>query len=165
MKNRLWQGYQVERRLFSKQDFLMVLLMRLSFKYAAMKFGNGLIYRPMIPLTIRNNERHVPVVGILDSGSDFMLIPRDVAEYLNLELTGDEEAEAVGGKIQTKKSVVNLTVSDGKNNIHLPAFPVGVIIQGGLDEVIIGRIPFFSEFDITFRENSKRVELIRVQRR
>jgi len=33
-----------------------------------------------------------------------------------------------------------------------------------LKEVIVGRIPFFGEFDITFRENSKRIELVRTKR-
>jgi predicted aspartyl protease len=124
-----------------------------------------MIYRPIIPLTIRKDEKRITVAGILDSGSDFMLLPKDIAEYLNLELSGDEEAEAIGEKIETKRSVIGLTITDGKATVYLRDNQVGVLMQDGLKEVIIGRIPFFSEFDITFRENSKRVELVRTLRR
>ncbi len=139
--------------------------MRLSIKYTSVKVGEGYIDRPMIPLILRRDERHISILGILDSGSDFILIPKDIAEYLNLELHGNEEADAIGNKIEIKKSIVSLTVSDGKTNIYLQNIPVKVLMQDGLKEVIVGRIPFFSEFDITFRENSKRIELVRTKRR
>lgn len=139
--------------------------MRLSLKYTSVNVGEGIIDRPMIPIIIRKDEKHISTLGILDSGSDFMLIPKDIAEYLNLELHGIEEADAIGSKIETKKSMISLTVSDGKTNIYLQNIPVKVFMQDSFKETIIGRIPFFSEFDITFRENSKRMELIRTQRR
>lgn len=139
--------------------------MRLSIKYTSVRVGEGCIDRPMIPLIIRKGEKHIPLLGILDSGSDFMLIPKDIAEYLNLELHGSEEADAIGNKVETKKSMISLTVSDGKTNIYLQNIPVKILMQDGLKEVIVGRIPFFEEFDITFKENSKRIELIRAQRR
>ncbi|MEA3343717.1 MAG: hypothetical protein U9Q92_06125 [archaeon] len=139
--------------------------MKLSFRYTPARIGNHQIFRPMIPLILRKDDRHISTVGILDSGSDFILIPKDIAEYLNLELQGDEEAEAIGGTINTKKSSIGLTVSDGKNNIYLHNIPVEVLIQESLKEVIIGRIPFFTEFDILFRENSHRIELLRARRR
>jgi len=138
--------------------------LRLSIKYTSVKVGEGCIDRPMIPLIIRRDEKHIPLLGILDSGSDFMLVPKDIAEYLNLELHGSEEADAIGSKVETKKSTVSLTVSDGKTNVYLQNIPVRVLMQDGLKEVIVGRIPFFGEFDITFRENSKRIELVRTKR-
>ena len=138
--------------------------MKLSFRYTPARINDFLIFRPMIPLILRKDERHLSTIGLLDSGSDFILIPKEIAEYLELELSGNDEAEAIGGTIETKKSVISLTVSDGKNNIYLQNIPVEVLMQDGLKEVIIGRIPFFSEFDILFKENSKRIELLRTRR-
>lgn len=94
-----------------------------------------------------------------------MLIPKDIADVLELEISSKtEEAEGIGGIIKTARTTVNLSITDGKETIYLPSIPVEVLLEGELKEILIGRIPFFSEFDITFKENSKRIEMFRTKR-
>jgi len=134
----------------------------ISFPYVREKVKDTYVMRPKIPVTLSWNGKTITVVALLDSGSDFSSIPKDLAEALGLIISSKErEVVGVGGKIKTKSSQVNITIE----NIHLGRIPIEVTEDPQLDFPIIGRIPFFQIFDITFRENSNRIILNKIQRR
>jgi predicted aspartyl protease len=136
--------------------------MSVSFPYVREKVKDTYVMRPKIPITLSWNGKAITVVALLDSGSDFASIPKDLAEALGLIMSSKErEVVGVGGKVRTKASQVNMTVE----NIHLGRIPIEITEYLQLDFPIIGRIPFFQIFDITFRENSNRIILNKVQRR
>jgi predicted aspartyl protease len=139
-----------------------VILLSVSFPYAREKVGNNFIMRPKIPVTLSWDGKVITVVALLDSGSDFSSIPVSLAEALGLVISNKErEIVGIGGKIKTKTSQVNMSVED----IHLGRMPIEVTESPELDFPIIGRIPFFQIFDITFRENSNRIILNKILRR
>ena len=59
----------------------------LSFSY----FKQGYYLRPMIPIRLSFNGNILDTVGILDSGSDFSIIPKSIAEILHLPLGKKEK--------------------------------------------------------------------------
>lgn len=145
--------------------------MKLSFRYKSVKIKyestEVLVRRPIIPITIGHGEKNIDIEAFLDSGSDFILITKEIAEFLALDL-GKTTAEVgiCGERCRTVRSAINMKITDGNETVRLFNIPVEVIMEGGieLEEMLIGRIPFFYEFDITFKENSNKIELFRTKR-
>ena len=136
--------------------------MGLSFPYVKEPVKTGYIYRPKIPAKFRNKDNNLIVVGTLDSGSDVTLIPRSHAEFLELDLSGKTFpiGGVGGGKLECVKSPVTIEVG----GFLLLRKTVMVPLKGELYDVLFGRNPFFEEFDITFKENAKRVILNKIRR-
>ena len=146
--------------------------MKISFRYKDVRVSHNdvaaVIKRPIVPVTLSHGEKSIDIEAYLDSGSDFMLITREIAEFLGLSLGKSvDEAGICGEQCKTVQSRVNVKITDGKETVRLLDVPVEVIIEGGreLEEMLIGRIPFFSEFDVSFKENSNRIELFRTKRK
>jgi predicted aspartyl protease len=134
--------------------------MNLSFRYK--KVTND-IYRPIIPLQFNLSDgTAVTIAGLLDSGSDVILIPRDVAESLELNVgRKTSEMDGVGGRIKVAKSRIRVRLDDGRRVYRIP-HTLEVCIQlseKAFDDILVGRIPFFREFIIEFNEGAKRVRL------
>lgn len=124
--------------------------------------------RPKIPLRISYNGRTLSVLGLLDSGSDFIVIPRGVADDLRLKIGKKKEVGiGVGGTIKMNYSLANIVIEDKKEKHLIRRIPVHIPLSKhfGIDELIIGREPFFEEFDITFCRNSNRILLKRTKRK
>ncbi|MCP4259345.1 MAG: hypothetical protein GY774_17820 [Planctomycetes bacterium] len=122
------------------------------------------IHRPIIPLqfTLKNGTP-VTIAGLLDSGSDVILIPKDIAESLGLDIGKKaNEIDGVGGKVKVAKSRIRVRLDDGRRIYRIPhALEVCVQLSGNVfDDILIGRVPFFGEFVIEFNEGAKRVKLI-----
>lgn len=134
--------------------------MNLSFRY---KKVTSDIRRPIIPLQFNLKDgTPVTVAGLLDSGSDVILIPKDIAESLELNISKKtNEIDGVGGKVKVAKSRIRVRLDDGKRVYRIPhTLEVNVQLSGNVfDDILIGRVPFFEEFIIEFNENAKRVRL------
>lgn len=135
-------------------------IMTLSFRY---KRVTNEIQRPVIPLQFNLKDgTPVTIAGLLDSGSDVILIPREVAESLELDIgRKTHEIDGVGGKIKVVKSRIRVRLEDEKRVYRIP-HPLEVNIQlsgNAFDDILIGRLPFFEEFIIEFNEGAKRVKL------
>ena len=138
----------------------MTDLMNLSFRYK--KVTND-IQRPVIPLQFNQDDGTTgTIAGLLDSGSDVILIPKDIAETLGLTIgKKTTEIDGVGGKVKIVKSRVRISLDDGKRVYRIPhPLEVSVQLSGQVfDDVLIGRVAFFEEFIIEFNEGAKRVKL------
>lgn len=134
--------------------------MNLSFRY---KKVTDYIQRPIIPLQFNLKDgTPVTVAGLLDSGSDVILIPKDIAESLGLDIGRKPyEIDGVGGKVKVAKSRIRVRLDDGKRIYRIPhPLEVSVQLSGSVfDDILIGRVPFFEEFIVEFNEGAKRVKL------
>ena len=121
----------------------------------------GYVYRPKIPAKFSNKGKNLVIVGTLDSGSDVTIIPKGHAEFLELDLGGKTSpiGGIGGGKLECIKTPVTIRVGE----FLLIRKTVMVPLKGEVYDVIFGRVPFFEEFDITFKENSKRVVLNKIR--
>jgi len=93
--------------------------MSLNFKY---KKVSDDISRPIIPLNIRMGDGSlVKVAGLLDSGSDVILIPKDIAEMLGIPLgKSTNEIDGVGGRVNVVKSSIMASLDDGHKTHRIP---------------------------------------------
>jgi len=134
-----------------------------SFPYVMEKIKDGFIYRPKIPMTISYKESRIETYGIIDSGSDITILPREIAKILGIELTGKQtEIGGIGGGLlKVVIDFVNLNVG-GNPIIHAK---VHIPTEGSndADQIILGHEPLFQEFNITFEFNSKRIVLNKIR--
>jgi len=133
----------------------------LSFSYRKEISDNKIIYRPKIPIILRKYRKQVTLPATIDSGSDVTVIPREVAEFLELDISDKKrQVDGIGGAVQTIETTVNLEISKGRTKEYIPHMPVKVLLtKSPINDILLGRVPFFSKFDITFKENARRVIL------
>jgi len=136
--------------------------MSLTFKYKRVKRQNNTeIKSPSIPITISGSGGRYQFIALLDSGADISVIPKDVAELLNLNIDGKkEEAKGIGGKVPAVQTTLNLEV--GKpHEIYQFNIPVKVILTDSGEElpILLGRAGFFDKFVITFDQRNEKVIL------
>ncbi|MCD6495649.1 MAG: retropepsin-like domain-containing protein [Candidatus Aenigmarchaeota archaeon] len=120
-------------------------------------------YRPKIPILISVGGHQTEVMGLIDSGSDFVLFPKDIAEAVGINLTGkEEEADGIGGRVKCKSGLATLTLRRGSITKRLRNMRIHVLMddRSGIDEILLGRNNFFKHFKIEFNENAKHVKLI-----
>ena len=137
--------------------------MKLVFRFKEEFIDNKPIMRPKIPVKFSRNGKSLNVIGLLDSGSDFIVIPKEMAEYLELKYgSKTEECEGIGGSVCLRYSMANITIdSHIFHNIPIHVLLEGSELPGG---IIIGREPLFREFDVEFSLNSNKITLHRTKR-
>lgn len=118
-------------------------------------------YRPKIPVIVSAGGLKTEVVGLIDSGSDYVLFPREIADAVGIELRKkSEEAQGIGGKIKVRSGLVTITLKKGTRSKILQNMMIHVQEdERGIDEILLGRDPFFKYFKIEFDDNSRRVVL------
>lgn len=140
--------------------------MVLSFSYKKEKLPNGIeVFRPTIPIEIGYNGASMKFVAIVDSGSDESYIPKSIAEILGIETKGRQTTvSTINGTVKVITTLIKITIRH-KSETERFTVPVDVPVEeDGTNEIILGRRGFFDRFDITFKENSKRIILTRSRR-
>jgi hypothetical protein len=132
--------------------------MTFSFKYKSIRLNSGdIIYRPLIPLTLIGKEK-LDILAILDSGSDITIIPKEIAEILSIEYTGENEISGISkDKIKAKEGKLLVKFGKGRE-IYDFEIPILVPIDKENLSIIIGRAGFFNEFKISFSESERKIE-------
>ncbi len=135
--------------------------MSFSFRYKSAQLNSGkYISRPIIPLII--GKERLNIFGILDSGSDITIIPKEIAEVMKIEYGDENEVSGISGvPVKAKEGKINIQFGKGRE-IYNFDIPILVPEKEGLN-LIIGRIGFFNQFKITFFEAERRIEFKKVQ--
>ncbi|MBI9019039.1 MAG: retroviral-like aspartic protease [Phycisphaerae bacterium] len=116
------------------------------------------IKTPSIPVFFKGNSSlKMNTIALVDSGADCSVIPKGLADILNLDMTGPkQDSYGFGGKIKCIESNVNITL---KQNHEKYEFKIPVLISSNDScPIILGRNKFFDKFKITF--DSKHQKLI-----
>jgi hypothetical protein len=138
---------------------------RFSYRYYTIldESGEGLreIGLPMLPCTlISDNNKERTADGLLDSGSDGVVIPMRMAKMLGLKLEGADPISVVGARTARYKSKVSIMLGRG-GRICGPIADVDVsVIENDESPMILGRNPIFRLYRITFIEAEQRFEMI-----
>ena len=108
---------------------------------------------PLIPLKFSWKGKESPLIeGLLDSGSDQILIPRGLAKYLGLPLEKQKKSMRVaGGSRRWFKSKVDFAIGRGGREVTFKNRSIAVIDSDDCP-VLVGRDPLFKEYEIIFRE-------------
>ncbi len=130
--------------------------MVLSYSY----FPSKPLQRPIIPVRLRNNKKLLDVGMLLDSGSDFSMIPVSISEALeiNIDRLKKTKTIGIGGiPIEVKMSELELILKRGREEYEL-SMPVQINLNPDVIP-LLGRTPLFDEFDVTFRQWKNQINL------
>lgn len=118
---------------------------------------------PAIPVTLIGEKEKIDIIGILDSGADYTIIPVDMAEILGLDLSvPPENIGGIGGDVKAIPTKLRIKIGNDRE-----AYSFWVNIYAILDEmkdefpILIGRADFFENFKITFHESKRKIHLKR----
>lgn len=136
-----------------------------SFNYHKLPNKKGVDKRtPTIPITLKGGaETSIQVYALIDSGADISIIPKALAEVLDLDLSGKiHPSYGIAGEIKVKDSKMRVTI---KKNHETSTFviPVQIILTGEEPPIILGRAGFFERFVITIDEDRQKIRLKKVQ--
>ena len=121
-------------------------------------------HAPFIPVIVRNKfEQVMKVVGLVDSGADTNVVPRDLADLLGMkENAASTETGGIGGKVKVKRSRLRFMLEGNRErySLDVPA----LILQDNDNDVplLLGRHGFFEHFHITFKQDEQKVVLKRI---
>ena len=125
--------------------------MALIFRLKKHELEDGSItYHPYVKVTISHLNKSKELTAVLDTGADLIYIPKDVAEYLNLQLSEKTlECKTPQEVFKYKTAKINIEISRPHEKYKMN-FTVAVPLKkGDYDEVILG-VEFLSQFKVTF---------------
>ena len=121
-------------------------------------------HAPFIPVIVRNKfEQVMKVVGLVDSGADTTVVPRDLADLLGMkENAASTETGGIGGKVKVKRSRLRFMLEGNRERYSLDV--TALILQDNDNDVplLLGRHGFFEHFHITFKQDEQKVVLKRI---
>ena len=138
--------------------------MVMSFKYKTIKrLGGNIVKTPSIPVSLTGRSFiKIEFMALIDSGADLSVIPRDVAELLDLNLEGEKDkSRGIGGEVEVVNTKMQVNIQKGHEDYTLQ-IPVQVILDDNKIPVLLGREVFFDEFRITFDQINEKVSLKKV---
>ncbi|MEK6970188.1 MAG: hypothetical protein AABW68_00645 [archaeon] len=129
--------------------------MNLTYRCKHLELGNGLtIKEPLIPVTLKgSNGIRLNVTAVLDSGSDFVLLPLEIADALELKYNVNDKDTAklyTGTTITTTQSSVRIQLSKGHENMEIECDCAIFLEKEKQHEHIIFGSSFFDHFRIHF---------------
>ena len=128
--------------------------MHLRYNCKHLKLAEGVwVKEPIIPIALSCKDgRKLDFTGILDSGSDFILIPKEIADALELNYLEGIEIKSKtfeGKEFTTKLSKINIEIKKGRERIPIQCKAAVSIDGPDYQHIIIGS-SFFEHFEITF---------------
>jgi hypothetical protein len=113
----------------------------------------GPIWRPVIPVKLRNQENILACEALVDSGADITLVPKGVGTYLGFTLTDGEEIKELYGIGEGAAPFlirqIFITIGDIEKQIQAGWALIEEI------PILLGRIDLFSLFDINFQQKDE----------
>lgn len=89
---------------------------------------------------------------MLDSGSDGLVLPLGVANFLGLRLKKEDKAmRVVGREVPRYSAKVNLTIGRGGRFFTFPDVEAAIPTEGDTP-ILVGRKPVFETYKVTFVE-------------
>lgn len=137
--------------------------MNLTFRCKHIKLADGItVKEPIIPVFLQGNKEKLPFTAVLDSGSDFVLLPIEVAEALELDFdkSNPEKAKVYSGDtITTCYSWVFVTIKKGREQVKVKCRCAIQLEEKRQHENIIFGSTFFEHFRIHFDYPKNKFEI------
>lgn len=129
--------------------------MRVKFKY----LKAGKFKRPIIPITLRNGSKKINYLALVDSGADFNVFHKEIADLLDIDLKGLPETEFSGIKKDANATAKYTAIEIGVDGYF---FNAPVLFSDSISDSgygIVGQQGFFDKFKIKFDYNKGDIEL------
>jgi hypothetical protein len=129
--------------------------MNLNYRCKHEKLTNNItVKRAIIPVfLVGNNSKKIQFTAVLDSGSDFILIPREIADLLELKYDTTKKDKAYsfdGTNIVTAQSKIKIILEKDRETKSFDC-KCAILLNKDFDhEDLIFGSSFFENFKITF---------------
>jgi hypothetical protein len=120
---------------------------------------------PLIQIRFAHKNKKTPLIeALLDSGGDFIVIPLPIAKYLGAKLKKAESVNTAGGVTTLFKTKLDIIIGKSKKKkLVYKGLEVFVLDKEDIP-VLVGRRPFFEDFEITFKKHKKQLVLKKVKK-
>ncbi len=139
--------------------------MNLTYRCRHLRIGELTVKEPIIPVTlIGSNGVKLNFTAILDSGSDFVLLPLEVAEALKLKYNKRKRDSAktyAGDSITTTQSRVRIKIEKDREKTVVECKCAILLNEKKQHEHIIFGSGFFEHFKIIFDYPNNRFQIKR----
>ena len=126
------------------------LMVRMAKKNVYTIKDDGHYWVPEYPVTFQSIAKKIKQTALVDSGSDFTIIPYQIGKNLGFSDAVEEvrrKGYGVSGSFTFLEKELKCTI-DG----HIFNLPVAWLLEGGDDDIILGREVVFDLFDIEFKQ-------------
>ena len=96
----------------------------------------------MVPVILSSGTKATSTLGVVDSGSEYLVIPAEIAEYLELKSEDIQYVSFAGGREEVRTASVDLLLPGGK------PFTTKAIVTNRAISVLLGRSPLFDEHTV-----------------
>ena len=132
--------------------------MVLNFRYHAIDGATNGLRKPTIPVEFKmNSGGYVEVMCLIDSGSDVIVLPKGIADLINLKIHEKSTSNGIEGEVPVDKGYASFRIKK-ERGYHTFNAKVEVLHTDDIP-VILGRQGFFDRFKITIDKKNKKVTL------
>jgi hypothetical protein len=130
-------------------------------EFAGGDFGTHIpsLYRPVVPVHFRGVGRTVRRLGLVDTGSDFTLLPAWMPSALGIPLDANpslSDCALDGAELQARAGQVTFEIRRNQTSLRW----TGLAHFADQQYVLLGNLGFLEFFSATFDWSQKSLELI-----
>ena len=115
---------------------------------------------PWIPAKVKAHDTEKKFLMLVDSGADYCILDRDVAEFLRININDGEFIKTGGiGESANIYYFDNIYINVGGEEIKTRCGFKDGYLMGGLISGILGRQGFFDHFKICIDQTKNEIEL------
>jgi predicted aspartyl protease len=118
------------------------------FKFKKEYIDEDIVYRPKIKVTLSHGGKSKEIIAVLDTGSDLVYIPRDMADYFGLPLSkGKKTAQGVAHEFTYHTTKINVKI-EHPHRSHQVSVTAIVPEEDEHQDIILGT-EFLQDFIVT----------------
>ena len=133
--------------------------MSIEFPLSTKKTSLGTILNPVIPIQVLTPKGFVTFQFLLDSGADFTLLPRHMADLVGIDLNKSPSAKTFGveGK-GIHVAIGRITIRIGSEILRIRCF----FSERDDAPFLLGRMDLFSKFKIELDPKKKKIRFTKI---
>ena len=120
------------------------------------------IFRPLIPVTFKVNNREFNTYSLVDSGADYSILPIEIAGKLNLDIGAQPRPTllcACGRDFTIYRSPVEIEHIVKKRGFRDIQWKSYVYFAESGNTLLLGQRGFFNHFKVGLDNNGREIEL------
>lgn len=127
-----------------------------------MGFAEDRVFRPMIPIAFEANNKSFDGYAVIDSGSDYNVLPVQIANSLGLDLSCEPRyriSAANGGTFTVYKSPIAIDHLIKKRDHKTIKWKSFVYFSESVDGILLGESGFVNKFKVTLNGKNREIEI------
>lgn len=115
--------------------------------------------RPIIPITLINGIKKVPLEALVDSGADYCIFDKEIAKALHLDLSKPESMSTITSFQGKTEPVSFYTVTLKIKDVEIRTKMGFTTMNSDWSHGLLGEVGFFSKFHVYLDFRREKIEL------